>query len=100
MLRRMWPGVPSRADHHVAQAIEHWPHRGRRQRTAGEFRAQKLKNDIFGEAQQVWLRTLAFPRAILGDASEHHADAVAAGFLHRAVNRTRRLFRRKTSFAF
>src|SRR5260370_6482468 len=84
----------------MAEGIEGGLYRKGGKGAAGKLRSEKLKNDVFGEAQQIGLGPLAFARAILGDRTEQHAHAVAAGFFHRAVDRPRCFFRGKTARAF
>ncbi len=100
MLRRVRTRIAAGLDDDIGQAKDRRPYGQGGKRAAGKLRGEELKNDVFGEAQQIGLRPFAFAGAILGDRAEQHAHAVAAGFFHRAVNRARCFFRGKTARAF
>src|SRR5713226_5459814 len=85
MLRGMRARIGSGIDHHIAQAVERRPYGRSGKRAAGKLRVEKFKNEMFGEAQQIGLWPFTFARPILGNRTEQHGNAVAAGFFHRAV---------------
>src|SRR5207245_5122046 len=58
------------------------------ERAGRELRGQKLENEALRQAQEIRLRVLAFPRTVLGNRAEEHADGVAAGLFHGAVDGT------------
>src|SRR5712692_1619179 len=100
MLRRMRARISAGLDDDVAQAIERRPYGRSGKRPAGKFRVEKFKNEVFGKAQQIGLRPFAFARSILRNRTEQHGYAVAAGFFHRAMDRTRCFFGRKSARGF
>src|SRR5258708_1263041 len=100
MLRRMRARIGAGIDDDIAQAVERGPYGRSGKRSAGKFRVEKFKNEVFGKAQQIGLWPLPFARSILGNRTEEHGNAVAAGLFHRAVDGARCFFRRKATRRF